>query len=214
MNLLKSNTCLICLAALISLACSNSIEKNHESSNASNINIDRLAQQINIENFYAVIEIPAGTNKKIEIDKATGLFNVDQRDGKNRVISFLAYPANYGFIAGTLSDKSKGGDGDAIDALVIGEQIKTGTVISVEPVAMLKLIDNGEEDFKILAVPTDDRLNVLKLKDLKDDPKKEQAIKEIIEKWFLSYDTDPAQVIGWADKAETIKYINDNRSEK
>lgn len=161
--------------------------------------------------FWAVVEIPAGTNKKVEIDKETDEFKVDQRDGKDRIISFLPYPANYGFIAGTLSDAAEGGDGDAVDVLVIAEQLKTGTVISVEPIAMLKLIDDGEEDFKVLAVPTDDRLNVLKSKDLKDDPKKEQAIKEIIEKWFLSYDSDPAKVIGWADKAETLQYIKNNQ---
>ena len=161
--------------------------------------------------LWAVVEIPAGTNKKIEIDKASNTFKVDQRDGKDRVIAFLPYPANYGFIRDTFSDPAKGGDGDAVDVLVIAEQLKTGTVIAIEPLAMLKLIDDGEEDFKILAVPADDRLNVLKVKDLTDDPKKEQAIKEIIEKWFLSYDTDPVKVLGWADRSATLEYIKSNQ---
>lgn len=211
MSQLYPRTCLLCLAALISFACSSTGEPNNGKHSINDINSGNHNSYASNAKFFAVVEIPAGTNKKIEIDKTTGLFNVDQRDGKDRVIEFLPYPANYGFIAGTLSDAAAGGDGDAVDVLVIAEQLKTGTVIAIEPIAMLKLIDDGEEDFKILAVPAEDRLNVLKLKDLKDDPKKEQAIKEIIEKWFLSYDTDPASVIGWADKAETLQYLRKNQ---
>lgn len=211
MNFLNPKYHLLYLAALLSLACSPTIKTNEESHSSNIADVTRSTSSSDNLIFYAVVEIPAGTNKKVEIDKETEEFRVDQRDGKDRIISFLPYPANYGFIAGTLSDAAEGGDGDAVDVLVIAEQLKTGTVISVEPIAMLKLIDDGEEDFKVLAVPTDDRLNVLKLTDLKDDPKKEQAIKEIIEKWFLSYDSDPAKVIGWADKAETLQYIKNNQ---
>ncbi len=197
-NIFRSLTLLI---AVLAFACSDPVVTDYGQLNATD----------DSGRFQAVIEIPAGTNKKVELDKTSNTFKVDQRDGKDRIISFLPYPANYGFIAGTLSDASTGGDGDPVDVLVIAETLKTGTVISVEPVAMLKLIDDGEEDFKILAVPADDRLNVLKIKDLTDEPQKGQAIKEIIEKWFLSYDTDPAKTVGWADKAETLQYIEKNK---
>lgn len=160
--------------------------------------------------YQAVIEIPAGTNKKVEIDYESNSFVVDKRDGKDRVISFLPYPANYGFIAGTLSDKAEGGDGDAIDVFVIAEQLKTGTVISVEPVAMLKLIDDGEEDFKIIAVPTDAQMNILGTQAFDPENGRDKAILEIIEKWMLNYDTDPAKVLGWANKEETVQYIRKN----
>lgn len=197
-NIFRSLTLLI---AVLAFACSDPVVTDYGQLNATD----------DSGRFQAVIEIPAGTNKKVELDKTSNTFKVDQRDGKDRIISFLPYPANYGFIAGTLSDASTGGDGDPVDVLVIAETLKTGTVISVEPIAMLKLIDDGEEDFKILAVPADDRLNVLKIKDLTDEPQKGQAIKEIIEKWFLSYDTDPAKTVGWADKAETLQYIEKNK---
>ena len=77
-----------------------------------------------------VVEIPAGTNHKIEYDPSTDSFENDKKDGKDRVISFLPYPGNYGFIPSTLMNKDRGGDGDALDILVIGESEPTGTVLS------------------------------------------------------------------------------------
>ena len=61
-----------------------------------------------------VIEIPAGTIEKYEIDKKNGGLKIDQRDGKPRLIKFLSYPANYGMIPQTLLPKNLGGDGDPL----------------------------------------------------------------------------------------------------
>jgi len=57
----------------------------------------------------AVIEIPAGTNQKIEFNTENERFEADQLKGKDRVIDFLPYPANYGFIPSTLMDTDRGG---------------------------------------------------------------------------------------------------------
>lgn len=67
----------------------------------------------------AVIEIPAGTLDKRQYDRATNTFPIDHRNGVPRRLAFLPYPANYGFIPGTKMDKSKGGDGDALDVFVL-----------------------------------------------------------------------------------------------
>lgn len=158
----------------------------------------------------AVIEIPAGTNKKFEFDSKSLQFEVDQRDGKDRKIAFLPYPGNYGFVPSTLSDKKMGGDGDPIDIVVIAEHLPTGTVMPVIPITMLKLMDNGEEDFKVIAVPADKNLNVLGATSLQELEAKNPAVLEIIEKWFLSYDTEPASSLGWANEAETLTYIKAN----
>ena len=78
----------------------------------------------------------------------------DIKYGKTRIIDFLSYPGNYGFIPSTLMSKEIGGDGDSLDILVLSQSIATGTVIEVNPIAILTLIDNGEIDSKIIAVPT------------------------------------------------------------
>ena len=59
-----------------------------------------------------VVEIPAGTNAKWEVDKTDGALRWEFRDGKPRVVDFLGYPGNYGMIPRTLLPKEEGGDGE------------------------------------------------------------------------------------------------------
>ena len=106
---------------------------------------------------HAVVEIPAGTNKKIEYNKTTKKFEVDQRNGKDRIIQFLPYPGNYGFIPSTFSDPTKGGDGDPLDVIVISEHVASGTLLEVIPLGMLKLIDDNELDYKLIAIPAEEK---------------------------------------------------------
>jgi inorganic pyrophosphatase len=97
--------------------------------------------------FFAVIEIPAGGITKYEIDGDTGHVFVD------RYMSMpVAYPANYGSIPSSL-----GGDGDPLDALVLSrEPIAPGVLIKVRAIGVLDMIDGGETDDKIVAVPASD----------------------------------------------------------
>ena len=62
------------------------------------------------KNVNCIIEIPAGTSKKIEFNKTSKKFAVDLRDGKERIIEYLPYPGNYGFIASTYSNPEEGGE--------------------------------------------------------------------------------------------------------
>jgi len=94
--------------------------------------------------FNAVVEIPAGSNKKYEYNKNSQAFEVDKKDGKERIIQFLPYVGNYSFIPSTYSDPRKGDDGDALDVLVLSESVATGSVVEISPIAVLKLIDDGE----------------------------------------------------------------------
>ena len=103
----------------------------------------------------AVIEIPAGTNDKIEFDYKTASFEVDQINDQPRIIQFLPYPGNYGFIPGTKMTSDQGGDGDPLDILIIGSHQPTGSVMEVQPIGILLLKDEGETDHKIVALPVD-----------------------------------------------------------
>jgi inorganic pyrophosphatase len=97
--------------------------------------------------FFAVIEIPAGSITKYEVDGDTGHVLVD------RYMSMpVVYPANYGSIPSSL-----GGDGDPLDALVLSrEPIAPGALIKVRAIGVLGMIDGGETDDKIIAVPASD----------------------------------------------------------
>ena len=97
--------------------------------------------------FFTVIEIPAGSFTKYEIDAEHGYVLVDRYQSMP-----VVYPANYGSIPSSL-----GGDGDPLDGLIITrEPIVPGAVIKVRAIGVLHMIDGGEEDDKIIAVPASD----------------------------------------------------------
>lgn len=97
------------------------------------------------EEFYAVVEIPTGSFTKYETDAETGLIVVDRFQSMP-----VAYPTNYGSIV-----RSKGGDGDPLDVLIFSrEPIVPGALIKVRPVGVMNMIDGGDIDKKIVAVPT------------------------------------------------------------
>ena len=95
----------------------------------------------------AVIEIPSGSRNKYELDKQTGLLKLD------RVLySSVHYPGDYGFIPRTLAE-----DGDPADILVrINEATFPGCTIDARPIGVLRMLDKGDPDDKILAVPCHD----------------------------------------------------------
>jgi len=97
--------------------------------------------------IYAVVEVPKGSRNKYEYSKSAGVIKLD------RVLySPLHYPGDYGFIP-----QSYYADGDPLDVLVMMEEPSyPGCVIEARPIGMLRLLDRGQNDDKILAVPATD----------------------------------------------------------
>ncbi len=112
-----------------------------------NIWHDINPEQITPEKFTAVIEISKGSKCKYELDKYTGLLRLD------RVLyTSTHYPANYGFIPRTYAD-----DNDPLDVLVLcSAPIQPMTLIDVFPIGVMRMIDSGALDDKIIAVPVSD----------------------------------------------------------
>ena len=155
-----------------------------------------------------IIEIPSGTNRKIEFNKQTKKFEIDLLDGEERISEFLPYPANYGFITSTYSNPAKGGDGDALDVIVISEAIKTGVVLEIIPIGVLKLIDNNECDYKIIGVPAEENLRIIKALSFNELKNGYPKILKILELWFLNYDKgDTLRTDGWGDEKEALMEI-------
>ena len=99
---------------------------------------------ITAEDFMAVIEIPKGSKCKYELDKYTGLLKLDRI-----LYTSTHYPANYGFIPRTYAD-----DGDPLDVLVLcSESIYPMTLMRVYPIGVMRMIDDGKMDDKIIAIP-------------------------------------------------------------
>jgi inorganic pyrophosphatase len=93
------------------------------------------------------VEIPKGSRNKYEMDHETGEIFLDRM-----LFTSMQYPADYGFIEGTL-----GGDGDPLDALVFaGEPTFPGCHIRVRPIGLFRMTDEKGDDEKILCVPLRD----------------------------------------------------------
>ncbi len=166
----------------------------------------------NNSRLNAVIEIPAGTNKKVEYNKTSKSFEIDKIDGQDRIINFLPYLANYGFIPSTCSDLKNGGDGDPLDVLVLSESVPTGTIIEIKPIAMLKLLDSGELDYKVIATPYDINKRILDVKNLEELTIRFPEVKMMIELWFLNYNKEDEAIIdGWANEITTLEEIFKNK---
>jgi len=112
-----------------------------------NIWHDIAPERVTTKKFEAFIEIPKGCKAKYELDKDTGLLRLD------RVLyTSTVYPANYGFIPRTYAD-----DGDPLDVLVLcGETIYPSTLVTCYPIGVIKMVDNGALDEKIIAIPVGD----------------------------------------------------------
>ena len=95
----------------------------------------------------AVIEVPKGSQTKYELDKLSGLLKVDRI-----LYSAVHYPANYGFIPQSYCE-----DNDPLDVLVLcQESVLPLSLMRVRPIGVMKMIDQGEADDKIIAVHGDD----------------------------------------------------------
>lgn len=156
----------------------------------------------------AVIEIPAGTNHKAEYDYDSGEFTVEIRNGKKRVVNFVPYVGNYGFIPSTYMDPAIGGDGDALDVLVIAESVPSGTVMEVIPIATLELVDDNEIDTKLIAVPVDTALQVIGATDFMTFTLEYNAAQQIIQNWFLNYKgPGVTDMKGWKDERHAMSQV-------
>ena len=112
-----------------------------------NIWHDIEPSRVKAKDFVAVIEISKGSKLKYELDKNTGMLQLDRI-----LYTSTHYPANYGFIPRTYAD-----DGDPLDVLVLcSEHIYPMTLVQCYPIGIIRMIDSGSSDEKIIAIPKND----------------------------------------------------------
>lgn len=126
------------------------------------------AGDVDAGEINVVVEIPTGSNHKIEWNRKLACFELDRVEP-----AIFAKPCNYGFIPQTLDE-----DGDELDALIITEQpLTTGIFLKAKVIGVMKFVDDGEVDDKIIVVPADDRNNGNAYQALEDLPV--QLIKQL-----------------------------------
>ena len=164
-----------------------------------------LAQQPKAapDEVLLAVEIPAGSFTKYEINDE-GLVFVDRFQSMP-----VAYPANYGSMPRTLA-----GDGDPLDALVLTrEPLHPGVLVKFRPIGVLRMLDDGKHDEKIIGVPTDKiDPTYAGIRDLSDLPEIER---QRIEAFFRVYKDlpkgrNPVQLNGYGDAKEAKALIGES----
>jgi len=143
--------------------------------------------------IHAIVEIPKGRRSKFEIDKEYGLIKLDRY-----LYSSAMYPGDYGIVPQTLAE-----DGDPLDVIVmVNEPTFTGCLIEARPIGLFKMTDKGDNDYKVLAVPSTDP-TFAEIRDLWRVPP--HYLREV-EHFFATYkqlEGGEVRTLGWddADKA-------------
>jgi len=152
------------------------------------------------DELTCLIEIPANSKIKYEIEKETGLLKVD------RILSSsVHYPCNYGLFPQTLCD-----DKDPLDVLVLGQfPVMPMSLMRVRPVGVVRMIDGGEGDDKVIAVHVDDP----QYKHIKTLSEVNPHIVKEIRQFFESYkalEKKSVQINGIDDEKAAMQAVKDS----
>ena len=143
--------------------------------------------------FDVLVEIPRGSRNKYEVDHDSGRIRLDRT-----LFTATQYPADYGYIEGTL-----GQDSDPLDALVIlgGDPLFPGVLVRCRAIGMFRMTDEKGPDDKVLAVPAADP-RLAHLRDIEDMPQHDRLE---IQHFFEVYkDLEPGKSVegaGWVGRA-------------
>ena len=151
--------------------------------------------------FDVLVEIPKGQRNKYEVDAETGHVVLDRR-----LFTSMSYPADYGFIEGTLGE-----DGDPLDALVlVGEPTFPGCRIRARVVGVFHMTDEKGPDEKVILVPLKDPA-WMRVHDIHDIP---PEYRDEIEHFFDTYKTledKTVEVLGWRDHSRALEILRADR---
>jgi inorganic pyrophosphatase len=148
------------------------------------------------------IEIPAGSRNKYEFDRELGGVVLDRR-----LFTSMSYPADYGFVEGTLAE-----DGDPLDALVlVADPTFPGCRIRVRPVGVFHMADEKGPDEKLICVPLRDPVWA-SVHDIHDVA---APFRQEIEHFFQVYkdlEEKPTQTAGFGNRAEALEVLESARA--
>jgi inorganic pyrophosphatase len=155
------------------------------------------------ESTVVFVEIPSGSRNKDEYDDELGGIVLDRR-----LFTAMAYPADYGFVEGTLAE-----DDDPLDALVlVSDPTFPGCRIRVRPIGVFHMSDEKGPDEKVLCVPLGDP-TFERVRDIHDV---NAELRDEIEHFFQRYkDLEPTkrtETRGWGNRAEAERIVAEARA--
>lgn len=152
-----------------------------------------------------VVEIPAGSNAKWEVEKDTGHLAWERAGDSFRVVRYLPYPANYGMVPRTWLPADAGGDDDPLDVILLGPRVDRGSIVEGRVVGVIRMIDGGEQDDKLIAV--DPRHWFGGVHTLAQLQAQHPGVVPILTTWFSSYKGPGEAIIQGVDDERAAQEI-------
>lgn len=157
-----------------------------------------------------IVTIPAGSTQLIRYEAATNSYEaMRDNDGQLLPPTFMPFPANYGFLPGTQRDSLLGSD---LEVLLISEHQTTASLIPVLPIGAIRLLENGVENTKIIAIPAKEEEQLIKVSNFLDFAIQHDAAKLILETWLLNYKgQQTSTLVGWEDEFYAWQLVKTRR---
>lgn len=154
----------------------------------------------------AVIEMPAGTNKVFRFDPNLGKIVPLMQGDRQKTIDFLPFPANFGFIPGTQQANFEENKKQALRIMVLGPNLKTGTVRETRLIGILHIRESGIEKDFLIAVPL--HSEGAQILDFRDFLLNHDAVKQMLEEWIVYHQGLPdTQILGWDDESAALQLL-------
>jgi inorganic pyrophosphatase len=154
--------------------------------------------------LQVVVETPAGSVTALRYDAESKRFFADP-SGK---ITFLPYPVNWGFVPSTRLPHLAETAFAPVEALILGDRLESGDVVSVSLIGAVILEENGNRSILALAVPVDPALRNLDIRDYSDLVIRYPGVKENLEQWLrLRNGPASAKVLDWKDEQYAMRFI-------
>jgi inorganic pyrophosphatase len=153
------------------------------------------------DHVVVVVEIPSGSRNKYELDHETGAIFLDRR-----LFTSMTYPADYGFIDGTLGE-----DGDPLDALVlVADPTFPGCHIRARPVGVFHMRDEKGQDEKVICVPLNDP-SFSRVTDVHDIQPEFRAEIEHFFQVYKDLEQKTTETYGFGNRADAERVIDEAR---
>ena len=170
------------------------------------INFKHHIETYNLDNsLNVIIEIPSGSIEKWEVNESGEAIELGIKKDNFSFIEYLGYPANYGFLPKTLLPTRDGVNGEAVDAIVLGPQLRTGQIVRCNVIGMLNINNQNLIDSKVICIDKSSDLN--KYNSIKDLQSMSPGILKIIEIWFKNYQVEFVEILNYSKKNDAFKFI-------
>lgn len=162
------------------------------------------------KNLHAVIEIPAGTAKMYQYDRATNGFKLERKNGKDKKFLGLPMPFNFGFLPSTTTKFTVDKNNPELDVVVIGEKVSTSSLIDIKIIGVVQFAhkDSSRRDLPenviynvLVAIPIDDELATIKVDSYREMTKTYRGQRKIIEIYLEDVLSEKnMSFYGWKDE--------------